>query len=156
MGFDLSDIELDLSLSDEGVEVEVGDGAYITVGRWGSRKFKRAVQKYAGNKFSQIQARMVNRRKVGGRQAEKDEQEAAEIMANIMAESILLGWRGLEYNGAEVMYSRTKAVELLKDEKLESFREFVELTAKDEENFRVKKIEEDAGNLHSGSDTVSA
>ena len=66
MGFDLSDIELDLSLSDEGVEVEVGDGAYITVGRWGSRKFKRAVQKYAGNKFSQIQARMINRRKVGG------------------------------------------------------------------------------------------
>jgi hypothetical protein len=155
MAFDLNDIELDLSLSDDGVEIEVGDGAYITIGRWGSRRFKRAVNKYAGNKFAQIQKRMGNRRKLNGEQAEKDEQEAAEIMARVMADSVLLGWRGLTYKGETMEYSPDQAVRVLKDEKFEDFREFVELSAKDEENFRAKKIEEDAGNLPSGSGTAS-
>lgn len=151
MGFDLSDIELDLSAAEQGVEVEVGDGAFITVGRWGSHRFKQAVQKYAGNKLSTIQNRMRTSRKMRGKQDE----EAARIMAQIMAESILLDWRGIKEGGRELQYSFNEAVRILLDERYDNFRELVELASKDEERFYKVKMEEDAGNLPTGSDTNS-
>jgi hypothetical protein len=147
--FDLSTIELDLSLSDEGVRVDVGDDAHIIVGRWGSRNFKRAVQKHAGNRMTQIQNKLGRRR--NGADMSKEEQEALNIMAKIMADGVLLGWGGISLNGEVLEYSFDNAVKILSDERYESFRELVELSSKEEERFYVEQSREDEGNSQSGS-----
>lgn len=151
MGFDLADIELDLSAAEQGVEIEIGDGAFITVGRWGSQRFKAAVQKYAGNKLSAIQQRARMSRKARSKQDE----EAARIMAQIIADSILLGWRGITEGGRELSYSFDEAVRVLMDERYDNFRDLVELEAKNEERFYLSQMEADKGNLQTGSDTNS-
>jgi hypothetical protein len=97
--------------------------------------------------------KLRNRSKSEKEQAE--EQEALEIMCKIMAEGVLLDWRNIERGGEPLPYSFENAVNLLKDPRMEAFREFVEMNSRDEELFYEKQIEEDSGNSQSGSDTNS-
>lgn len=60
-----------------------------------------------------------------------------EITAELMSKTIVLGWRGLTINGAEVEYSQERCMEILL--KYPDFRSRLYEMASDMENFRVRR-----------------
>ena len=44
-----------------------------------------------------------------------DDNKSAGIMAKVMADTILLGWKGLKEDGEEVLYSKEECVRVLVD-----------------------------------------
>lgn len=158
MAFELDDIALNLTLAEDGVWVDLPGDAQVLVARWNSKRFQQAVRKYAGDRLGAVQAQMRKRKLRNRSKSEKEqaeEQEALEIMCKIMAEGVLLDWRNIERGGEPLPHSFENAVNLLKDPRMEAFREFVEMNSRDEELFYEKQIEEDSGNSQSGSDTNS-
>jgi hypothetical protein len=69
------------------------------------------------------------------------------LVTRALAESILVGWEGLEGDdGAVIPYSVEKAVELLEDEELWPLRHFIEDTAGIIRGYRVEQEEAAKGN----------
>lgn len=137
MSLDLNTLAVDTDKEEEGVWVEVGEGASLLIAHWGNKAFTAAMRRYVTPK----QHRLKN----------MPEHEADALMAKVVSETILLDWKGVSIDGAEVPYSRAKAVELLTSRKYRSFRELVEGLAKDDEQFRLAEMEEDMGNSSDGS-----
>ena len=80
---------------------------------------------------------------------ELDEGQSADIIAKLMARTILKDWDGLAQGGEEIPYTESKAYELLYN--LPDFRKRVMDLAMDEQNFRERTIQQDLGNSKSGS-----
>jgi len=72
------------------------------------------------------------------------EEKSDEILIQTMAETILLGWEGLEEDGVPVTYSTTEAVRMLTEYK--DFRDMVSEIASEMEAFKVEDDEEAEGN----------
>ncbi len=70
------------------------------------------------------------------------DQLAEEILIDVMAETILLGWEHLEFQGKPIAYSRDSARTLLR---VKDFRKKVASLSEGFESFRLK-AEEDQGN----------
>lgn len=72
------------------------------------------------------------------------EAKAEEITIEVMAESLLLGWRGnFVWKGQPMAYSKANAKELLA---VKDFRRWVQEKADDFERFKLVQDESDAGN----------
>jgi hypothetical protein len=67
---------------------------------------------------------------------------AEEILVEVMADTILLGWEGLKFQGQDVAYSKEQARTMLR---VKDFRKRVTVIADSLENFRIK-AEEAQGN----------
>ena len=82
-----------------------------------------------------------------GRAGTLEESQMREILIEVEAETILVGWRGLTSAGAEIPYSVPKAIELLgrKD-----FRDRVIEISKTQENYRRQMVEGAAEQLGKG------
>lgn len=63
------------------------------------------------------------------------------ITVDILAERILLGWKGLKENGEDIPYSTEKAKEILSDPGLDVLRELIEDFATNDENFYTEGAE---------------
>jgi hypothetical protein len=71
----------------------------------------------------------------------------SKLVTRALAESILVGWDGLQDDaGAAIPYSVDKAVELLEDEELWPLRHFIEDTAGIIRSYRVEQEEAAKGN----------
>ena len=68
---------------------------------------------------------------------------AKSLMVEAMAETILLGWENVTFNGEELVYSKDNAMKLLQ---FRQFRETVMIFAMERENYRAKVAEADAKN----------
>lgn len=68
--------------------------------------------------------------------------------AELLAECILLDWRGVNENGKPIPYSKETAVKLLM--KIEPLREWVAVTSRELTEFQQEAIAEDAAALKSG------
>ena len=111
-----------------------GDVEFL-IARSGNPKFRRRLS-YLYEK---------NRRLLDGK-GEAAEAKSNEIMAAVMAETILLGWKGkVAFEGKLVgEYNRATAEKMLAQP---LFREWVSKQAEDQSLYKVVKDEEDAENL---------
>lgn len=134
---DLSTMETNLDKEVEGVWHRVDSETEVLVARYGNPNFEKALQK--------LLASLPNAPK-GTRLNKTQDKEYEEGLTKIIAETILLGWRGMKYNGDVVPYTVEKAVEFLLSPKLKDFREYVLRLAMDAKYYREEEIKETAGN----------
>lgn len=73
---------------------------------------------------------------------EEADKLAEEILIDVMARTVLLGWEGLSFQGAEVPYSVEMAKTLLR---VKDFRKRIAAVADSIDNFRIQ-VEEAQGN----------
>jgi hypothetical protein len=114
----------------EGVEVVLGPEASITVARMNNPKFNQMITA----EFEKHQAAL---------EALPEDQRAkldAEIMNKVLAETILLGFKGLGWQGKPLKYSKESALKLLS---LKDFKVRVLAEANKLDNFRA--VWEEAG-----------
>lgn len=123
----------DSSKEETGVEVEIGKDAFITVARAGNKKYSRMLTKaFESNKYT------LDRKDAAA------DAKAESIIIDVMAKTILLGWRGLlDEKDKEMPYSYEKAKEMLG---IKDFRLLVSKQADDFSNFRQVVEEADAKN----------
>lgn len=124
----------DPTLENQGVWIDLGDGAKILVARAGNRKHAELLSKLTSDP--------------GYKQRHKQdtvtEEEYETILVTCLAKTILLGWEGLTENGVEVPYTVERAMELLK---MRDFRKLVQESSAEAANFRHAAIGETTESL---------
>lgn len=131
---DLNKYRSNTTAEEEGTRVDIDEDTYIVVARWQNKAFKEKFRTYTEPYRTMLKAGTLS------------ESKAEEIIAKVMAETVLIGWGGFTDNGKPFPYSRENALKLLSDPGLHDFREFVEESSKSIELFRQKTLEEDEGN----------
>lgn len=134
---DLRNLEVDASKELEGVWHNIDWVTSVRVARYGNSAFQKAMQKLLESAPKHKTSREEWR--------ESDEYDAE--LNTIIAETILVDWKGMLYGGVEVEYSVNKAVEFLNDPKLKDFRELILQLAMDASQYRAQDIEEVTENL---------
>jgi hypothetical protein len=116
-----------------GKEIQIGENSWVTIARAGNKAYNRMLSKqYEAKRYSLSQK---------GDAAEK---LAETMLVEVMANTILLGWRGeIEYQGEALEYSVDNAIKLLT---LKDFREFISKQAEDFNNFKLTEDAEDVKN----------
>lgn len=123
----------------QGVEMEVGEGFFITVARLGNDKCKKFMEK----------SNRPHLRRIRKGTLPNDIRDG--ILIKAIAMTVLLDWRGLhEDDGVtEIPYSKEKAIELMTSS--DDFLEVIIEYSQDQQNFKDKEIEDAEGNLSSAS-----
>lgn len=129
---DIRKLATDEALETEGVWQPIGEGAEVKVARFGNPKSARLFQRYT----------RPYRRQIDNGTMDPKKQE--EILARVMAESVLLDWRGFHLGDEEVEYSTERAFEFLRDYR--ELRELVKDYAEDAEAYRQESLEDAEGN----------
>ena len=125
---ELSKFKSDIEKVENGTWIDLGDGLHICVARTGNKK---SVAMF--NKLTKPYRQMIER-------GTMPDDKYREINVKIVAETILLGWRGLSDKGVEVPYSPEKAAEILSDPAYAGFLKLVQDLAAEEEVFRVEEV----------------
>lgn len=130
--FELNTIATDPQLELNGVWRPFTDGSELLIARIGNPAY-----------------RSLLRRKVKANRAVLDNEDdladkvSDKVLGEVMAETVLLGWRGVTVNGAEVPYTKELGAQLLTDPSNRDFREKVKAYAEDAEAYR-KRVEDNA------------
>ncbi len=114
-------------------------------GRWFplSKKAKVLVARTGNpNYIKSLRQRMKDNQIDPEDNSDENEKLVTSLVVETMAETILLGWKGLEYKGKALEYSKENAVTLLE---VKDFRKRIGNIADSAESFRLKD-EEEAGN----------
>lgn len=119
----LSSFATDEKLENEGKVFPLSKTASIKVARSGNPKYVALLRQ----KMSEAQLDLV-----GGDEAD---QLAESILIDVMAETILVGWKGIVEGGTDVPYSVSKAKEYLK---VKDFRRKVSSLSENFEAFKLK------------------
>jgi len=119
----LNSFATDEKLETEGKVFPLSKTASIKVARSGNPKYVSLLRQ----KMSEAQLDLV-----GGDEAD---QLAESILIDVMAETILVGWKGIVEGGLEVPYSVSKAKEYLK---VKDFRRKVASLSENFEAFKLK------------------
>lgn len=128
------DIFAEFAVDDGGVWFPYGNGVEFLIARANNPKFSRRA-----NYFYEKYKRLLDGK------GEAAEAKSNEIMATVMAETILLGWKGtVKFQGQAVEYSKANAEKLLATP---LFRQWVNKMSNDEHAYKVVKDEEDKENL---------
>lgn len=126
----ISRFATDLGLEEEGVWVDIGEGAQLKVARVGNPRYRSRVRELSKPYKRQIRADIL------------PEDMSDEIVLRAFSETILLDWKGIEDdNGEPIPYSHENAYELLKG--LRDFRTLVADVAQEQETFRRVEAEEE-------------
>lgn len=128
----------DDKLEQEGRWFPVGEGASCLIARTGNTRYKEMLRAKLGVYEASLQARLL------------DDDTADTMLIEVMAKTILLGWKGFEDQGEEVPYSIAAATKFLT--KFKDFRNFVASNADNMQAYRVQDTEEDRGKLPAESD----
>jgi len=132
---DLQDTAIDIEKERDGVWIEIDKTTSVMLARYLNPKHKKCVSKLM-KPYARLQ-RMNN----------LSDEITDKIEAQAIAETILLGWKGLKENGADVLYSKEKAIEIMMDPKYSAFADLVKELSSDMENFHQILIEESVENL---------
>jgi hypothetical protein len=115
----------DESLENNGTWRDIGSGAKLLVARSGNKAYARALAK----SYEQNRAALD----LGDDSADA---KSDEIMSDVIARTILLGWENVEYKGKPLDYSVVNATMLLK---IRDFRRLVMTFAEDQESYLIKE-----------------
>lgn len=135
----LKQYDYDRQLAEEGKRVELGDESYIVVARWGNNKFNKLAAELA-----KPYGKMVSR---------IDPADQAEIMMEVITQTIVLDWGGIMDGDEEVKYSAKNVRATF--EKYPAFMNEVIEMAKEDAVFRREAMEEGLGNSETSSETSS-
>ena len=128
------DIFAEFAVDDGGVWVPYAGDVEFLIARANNAKFRRRISYFYEK----------HRRLLDGK-GEAAEAKSNEIMATVMAETVLMGWKGkVKFQGQVLEYSKPNAEKLLA---VAPFREWVSKMANDEHAYKIVKDEEDKENL---------
>lgn len=129
---DLNRFKADTALEDEGVwtTVDAASGCRLKIARIGNRRYREAM------------ARRLKPYRRALRAGTLDDQVTERITAEVLAETVLLDWRGLECSGVAVVYGREAAAAILADPAYKDFRDLVVELASDQEAYRERDLED--------------
>src|SRR5690349_22729253 len=118
----------------KGVEVRFEEDFFVVVARANNPRAQKLLQEILSEPATEMA------RKAGAINPERWD----EIMIEVAAQAILVGWRGLTDGGKEVPYSVEKSRELLK---MKDFRDRISELAKTQEIYRRDMVEKAADTL---------
>jgi hypothetical protein len=127
---DLTALKLDLSKEIEGIWFSIDKDTELCIARMHNPNFNKLFEKLA-NPYRQ-----------SARKGFLADEKADEIMNRVIAETVLLDWKGLKSDGKNVPYSVEKAIEILSNPQLSSFKELVVDISSTESNYRNEEIQE--------------
>lgn len=131
MTFDIfAKFATDESLETGGVWKDIGDGARLLIARAGNKEYGK-----------QLQAAVEKHDAVLKLRNDEADKKSDEIMAEVAANTLLLGWEGVSYRGKPLEYSKANAKLVLKHK---DFRQLVMDLANDREAY-LMKLEEEQG-----------
>lgn len=131
--FDLSGCSVDTALETEGVWRDIGDGATLKIARLNNPKYTACFNRLIRPFRRQIQAGTLA------------ESKQAELMAEALAETVLLDWKGVYAEDAELPYSKQEARRILADPQYSPFLAQVVELAQDEAAYRQMEVETELG-----------
>lgn len=128
------DIFSEFDVQDDGVWVPYKGDVEFLIARANNPKYRRRLSYFYEK----------NKRLLDGK-GDAAEAKSNEIMATVMGETILLGWKGkVSIKGEVLAYNKANAIRLLE---VPLFREWVTSQANDQHAYKTVKDEEDAENL---------
>lgn len=128
------DIFSEFAVEDDGVWVPYKGDVEFLIARANNPKYRRRLSYFYEK----------NKRLLDGK-GEAAEAKSNEIMATVMGETILLGWKGRVMLKGEVLpYTKDNAVKLLS---VQLFRDWVSNQSNDQYAYKVVKDDEDKENL---------
>lgn len=125
-------VEIDPKLAEDGVEVDLGEGAVIIVRPMRNEAFKKHL-----NALLKPYERRIQQKRM-------DPKLQDDLTRKAVARHVLIGWKGIEIDGKAVKYSPEKAEELM--QRFEDFQEDVLTAAMSSETFRAEIVEENEKN----------
>ena len=134
------DIFADFAINDtkskDGVWVPYRGDVEFLLARSGNKNFRKQAQALMGRN-----RRVLDMKDGNGNSTDEAEAKLTEIMIEIMAKTVLLGWKGnLQFQGNPLEYSVDNAKKLLK---IDSFRDMISGMASDEQRYKeVQEVEE--------------
>ena len=114
-----------------GVTKELGEGKF-TIGRARNDNYLKF--------YGDLQAANADKLRLGGEEAKKLSEE---LLLEVYAKTILLGWENVAFQGKKLPYSTENAIKLLR---VKDFFAVVNTWAHDIANFKAVEVQEDAGN----------
>ena len=126
------DIFAEFDVQDDGVWVPYKGDVEFLIARANNPKYRRRLSYFYEK----------NKRLLDGK-GDAAEAKSNEIMATVMGETILLGWKDLQYKGKDLEYSRANAKTMLE---VKGFRKRITDIADKLESFRIKD-EVEQGNV---------
>jgi hypothetical protein len=138
---DLNRFKADTALEDEGVwnTVDAASGCRLKIARIGNRRYRETM------------ARRLKPYRRALRSGTLDDQVTERITAEVLAETVLLDWQGLERAGEAVAYSPEAAAAILADPAYKDFRDLVVELASDQEAYRERELEDAEKNFATSS-----
>ena len=138
---DLNRFKADTALEDDGVciTVDAASGCRLKIARIGNRRYREAM------------ARRLKPYRRALRAGTLEDPVTERITAEVLAETVLLDWRGLERGGSAVAYSREAAAAILSDPAYKDFRDLVVELASDQEAYRERDLEDAEKNFGTSS-----
>lgn len=126
MALDLfSQFASDETLENNGAWQDIGGDSKLLVARAGNRKYAKLLTKLVEK----------NKRVLDGDDDAADA-KSDEIMVQVIAETLLLGWEGITYKGKELPYSIANAKLVLG---MKEFRKVVAKLAEDQDAYKVQE-----------------
>lgn len=122
---DLKTFKTDPAL-DEGAWIKLGD-AEIKIARIGSPKYQSAMMARLKPHRESIELGILK------------EDDAKKIEVEMLADFIVIDWKNMELDGADLPYSRENAIKALQ---IEMFRSWVKEHARNLENYRVADLKQ--------------
>lgn len=116
----------DEKLEIEGAWFDIGDGGRLLIARKGNARYRHRLRGLVRGKERQLRLDTL------------PEHIADQIMVAVMADTVLLGWDGLDWNGEPLPYSIENATKLLTE--LPDFRNLVDDLSEDMAAFRADRI----------------
>jgi hypothetical protein len=126
---ELNRFKTDQALEQEGVWIDLGEGASIRVARAGNRRNSELFNKLTSDPEYQRKDKLDT----------LTEADLEAVVVTCLAETILLDWKGFEDGGKEVPFSKEKAREMLA---YRDFRNTVQEASRDAANFRARSVKE--------------
>lgn len=115
---------VDLSAAAEGVWIAYEGGIEFKIARANTPGYRDAIKQMHRQYKHQIEAGTM------------DEKLSERLLGDLMAEHILVDWKGLKNNGQDFPYSVNAAKSFLKDERYHEIREWIMVQAQNIENYR--------------------
>ena len=130
---------VDLEAANDGIWFDIGDGVELKIARSNNKNFKKLA-------WEKVQKEKIKRVSKNGVFTAEEEDE---VLADLVAETVLLDWKGIaDDNGEPFEYSKERAKEMLLDPEMVEFAELIDRLASSEENFRkefLAQAAQDAG-----------
>lgn len=129
----LNKFATNLTLAQEGTEIDLGDGLIVRIAKANNANYSKYMKQVLKPYERQL------RQKAGG----LDDQIFERLYVEAIAETVWLGWRGLEDdNGVEIPYTKEKCIEILKDPQYDELKKLILGLAEESAVFAKEAVED--------------